>query len=62
MLALSQAHSCLNEIVDRHAHHINLRRMHEYKQSFSIEVKKSVDSDSSNNIETLIISRKNVSA
>ena len=30
--------------------------MHEYKLSFNIEVKKLDDSDSSNNIETLIIS------
>ena len=62
MLALSQAHSCPKEIVDRHAHHSNLILMHEYKLSFNIEVKKSDGSDSSNNIETLIISRKNVSA
>ena len=59
MLALSQAHSCRKEIVDRHAHHSNL---HEYKLSFNIEVKKSDDNDNSNNIEILIISRKNVSA
>ena len=56
VLALSQAHSCRKEIVDRHAHHSNLILIHEYKLSFNIEVKKLDDSDSSNNIETLIIS------
>jgi hypothetical protein len=58
MLALSQAHSCRKEIVDRHAHHSNLILMHEYKLSFNIEVKKSDGSDSSNNIETLIVVEK----
>ncbi|MGB8085946.1 MAG: hypothetical protein WCF07_06625 [Nitrososphaeraceae archaeon] len=41
---------------------VNLILMFEYKLSFNIEVKKSVYSGSSNSIEVLIISRKDVLA